>query len=308
LALGLATLLATTVAGAQTVVRGQVLDAATTTGVAGASVAVRQGSGALAVGSTEADGGFVLAFEMGASRDARPVTLLVEHPGYVSGSRTLTITGGAPDSPFYRIDLLPSAIASCRLERPHLVVVGHFRSPATTQPVSDLSLRIADALTYSLLTRLQQVHVPSDFQPIFLACDEVQLRTVSLAGSYARALQAHVFVSGDVQPDDDHFRVSTYVGDRYDLFTPPLRTVNRGVDLDDPGAAEVDAVTHAAILLAVAVGYQQAGKPAPCVDVTLAAEDVLGEINPGLLTAVRERRRQCQEQLPHRGLLVGGGS
>ncbi len=260
----------------------------------------------LATGTSDTSGHFRFSFDLGSGPDAHALKLLGSGANFASGSRDVIVSSGSPDLPFYSLGLLPQDVAACLLDSPFLVIIGHFRSSSSDTPFTDFSERIADALTYNLnydlLLPLQEVKILRDFQPVFYRCDEATPRTKQLAGTYARALKAHAFISGDVQHQQGQFRVSTYVGDAYDLFVPPLRTVNEGVDLSDPGAAKLDPNTHAAILLALAAGYEQSGRFAECVDVAVAAD----QLDPGISTLLRQTiQRQlasCQEKLPNRGL------
>lgn len=132
-------------------------------------------------------------------------------------------------------------------------------------------------------------------------------RIVTLSGAFAKALRANAFLSGDVNPDGDRFKVSTYVSDRFDLFVPPFRTVNEKVNLNDPGAAQLDPNTHAAILVSVATAYHEQLLYPECVEVSIAAEQLAGEHNSAIRDAARKRREVCQERLGNRGLLRGIG-
>jgi len=292
-------------AHAETIIKGQLIDQTASSAVTGASLEVRRGDDLLGTGTSDADGRFSLAVDAGAAPEARVLTLLARHPDFAEASQNVVVSAGAADRPFYRLELLPRSLVRCRLQQAHGVVVGYFRSPTTEEQFRDLSSRIADALTYSLLTRLQEVHVPSDFQPLFLECTEAKPRSITLAGAYARALGADAFVSGDVNPDDGRFRVSAYVGDRFELFVPPRRTVNPGVNLDDPGAAQLDPLTHGAILVAIASGYERAGRYAECVDVTVAAGRLVEDTASPVARALLDKRADCQAQLANRGLLRG---
>ena len=118
-------------------------------------------------------------------------------------------------------------------------------------------------------------------------------------GHRTRGAQHHLLHGGAQQ---GQFRISTYVGDAYNLFVPPLRTVNEGVDLSDPGAAKLDPDTHAAILLALAAGYEQAGRFAECVDVAVAADQLDPDISPPLRRTIQRQLANCQDKLPNRGL------
>jgi hypothetical protein len=287
---------------AATIVKGRAIDETAAAGIAGVTLELRQGERVLARAASDQDGAFTLVFDIGLSPQAQAVTLLASHPDFVAVSKNIAIASGAPDSPFYPLELLPARLARCRLQRGHNVVVGYFRSPASAAPYSELASRIADALTYSLLTRLQEVHVPTALQPLFLACEDARPRTIALSGSLARALGAAAFLSGDVKQQDATYRISAYVADPFELFVPPLRTVNEQVDLDDPGAAQLDPDTHAAILTAIAASYEEEQRYAECVDVTVAAERILG----GLSAVLEQARTQCQRRLAHRGLLPGG--
>jgi hypothetical protein len=289
------------VPGVETTVKGELTDRATESAVVGATVEVMRGDKVLATGNSDLEGRFSLPVEVNPDPKPQNLTLAVRHTDYVSLSQVIVITSGRTDSSSYELELLPKALTNCIMSRDHGVIVGHF-GPAASVPsgdFSDLSNRIAIALTYNLLPRIQQLHMPLDFQPFFQACEEARPRSIIAAGGFAEALGADAFVSGFVSQSGDRYRVDAYVGDPYDLFVPPLKTSNDDVDLDDPSAADFDRSTHAAILTALAAGYEKEGKTVECVEVTVVAEHVLGGLSP----AIEETRRRCQGALVNAGLL-----
>jgi hypothetical protein len=161
--------------------------------------------------------------------------------------------------------------------------------------------RIAEALQFDLLTRLQVAHLPPELQPSFQPCEQAQPRVLQQGKSLAQALRADVFLFGNVAVRDSKYDVSTYVSDAYELFTHPKPYTNRSVDLDNPSAAQMDPQAHAAVLTAVAAGLEKAGNCEAGITVTIAAERILGKVDP-MIAAIRER---CQQQLPHVDLLPG---
>jgi hypothetical protein len=157
-------------------------------------------------------------------------------------------------------------------------------------------------LQFDLLTRLQAERLPPELQPTFEPCEQAQPRALQDGKSIAQALQADVFLSGNVAVRDSKYDVSTYVSDAYELFTRPEPYTNHSVDLNNPSVAQMDPKTQAAVLAAVAAGLEKVGNCEASITVTIAAERVLGKVDP-MITAIRER---CQQTLPHMGLLPGG--
>ena len=289
------------VPGAETTVKGELTDRATGSVVVGATVEVVRGDKVLTSGNSDIEGRFNLPVEVSPDLVAQNLTLAVRHDEYVDLSEVVVITKGRPDRSSYQLELLPKALTNCMISGELGVIVGYF-GPADSTPsvqFADFSNRIAIALTYNLLPRIQQMHIPEDSQPAFQACGEAQPRSITTAGGFAEALGADAFVSGFVSQSGDRYRVDAYVGDPYGLFVPPLKTTNDDVDLDDPGAADFGPSTQAAILTALAAGYEEEGKPVECVDVTVAAEHVLGGLSP----AIEATRRRCQGGLANVGLL-----
>jgi hypothetical protein len=103
-------------------------------------------------------------------------------------------------------------------------------------------------------------------------------------------LGADALVFGHVSPAQVRFDVTTFVGDSYEVFVPPAPFVNRKVDLNTPEAAALDSKTHAAILTAIAAGYESKKKYSECVEVTVAAEQLTQNLSPEL----RKIRERCQ--------------
>ncbi len=299
LASGATLLLSAAPLAGQTIVAGKVSDPTSGAGVTGAALEVRLGGQVVGRGSSVQRGEFQIAVDVPAT-GVHQATVLIEHESFDSKSAPVVIQAGRPQPRFLQIEIVPRGLGACSAGGEHGGIVGHFGTPAGSS--GDFPRKIANALTRNLLTRVQAEHVPEDFQPAFTACAEAKPRSFVHGGNFARLLAADVFVSGDLRPTTDGYDVYAYVSDRFDLFAPALETVNAAVKLDNPGAAELDASTLAAILVAVARSYQEDGHAAECVDVTRAAEALLGDLTP----EIEAQRGRCQGGLDHRGLVRGG--
>lgn len=282
---------------AATIVVGQIVDQTTESGIGGVSIKVKSGGNTLGEAVTRQGGNFTVAFDIGSSMNVRNVTLLIEHEDFEEQSLLLTITAGRPDKPAYNVSLLPKALSGCQMQGEHGGVVGHFGS-------EELAHNVTFALTYSLLTRIQTLNLAADFQPMFVACNEARPRSPLHWGNFAKALGADVFLSGNVKQksDQNRYDVNIYVSDRFGLFIPPLHTLNQSVTLKEAAAAELEPETHAAILLAVANGYEQEREYAKCVEMTVAAEQLLQGPTP----EIEKSRQKCQAKLANLGLVEGG--
>jgi hypothetical protein len=289
------------VARGETIVLGTVVDATTKDPVPGATVAIRRGNTRLGYGATDTHGSFRFPIDVGVTPVPQQLVLAVEHDGYAGTSKIIAISGGRTDSPEYDFEVLPKALAACLRNRDHALVVGYFRPPVAGGP-SDLAPRIADALSYGLLTRLQQLRLAPEEQPFVLVCSQAQPQASSDSGALAKALHADAFLFGYVAPADGRFKVEMTVADRFDLLVPPTRASSPDVDLDDPAAARLDPRVHEAILTALIAGYARADRHAECVEVTVAAERILGSLPP----VIADARRRCQDALRNRGLLREG--
>lgn len=283
------------------VVNGTLRDPTTDGPIVGATVEVYSGTEKLGFDKSDSSGRFRVELEMAESAEPRSTQLLISHEDFVERSADVVIAPGQTEHESYSLDLLPRELSRCVLEGGHAVVVGHFRWP-NDLPFRDLTSRIAEALTYSLHTRLQQQHLPVHYQPRVFACKEAEPRDVNRAGNIARALRADAFLTGDVLRENGAYTVSAQVSDRFELFVPPRRSESRGVSLEIPGAAQLDPSTHADVLTAVAKGYEEEGKYAECVEVTVAAERILGSLGP----AIQQRRESCQARTANHALLNEG--
>jgi hypothetical protein len=253
---------------------GAVSDLTTEAAVAGATVEIRCGVEALAEGVTDGAGRFDLAF----ASCREPATLSVKHDQYTEQSRPVPA-----DQAETAVALLPKALGACVIKNAQGIVVGHFRPPLSGSDTGgDLAGRIAEALTYDVLTVIQTLNLPPALQPRFLACDEAKPRSVDFAAGYARALGADAFLVGSVEPADGAFNVRAFVGDAFQLFKPPLPSVTVGVALNDPAVARLAPEMHGAILTAVARGYAERRMFRECVDVAVAAERLIGRRTPAL--------------------------
>ncbi len=273
---------------------GTVRDLATESAINGAAVEVACGVQVVAEGVTDASG----EFELGVPPCRENTTLSIKDELYVEHAETIR-----KGEEKHVIALLPKALGGCVIKNAQGVVVGHFRPPVSTpEGGNDIAGRIADALTYDLLTLLQTLNLPPALQPRFVGCDEASPRSLGFATGYARALGADALLLGDVEPADGAFRVSALIGDAFDMFEPPFRSTTTGVALNDPSTAKLGRDMRAAILTAVARGLGERGKFAECVDVAVAAEHLLGQKTP----ALAETLRRCQGETGLTDLRRGG--
>jgi len=281
---------------------GSVADATTAAPLAGAEVSIRRGSEVLASDRSDADGRFRLSFDVGPRPEALNLKLFVKHRGFEEASKDVVVASGKPDSSSYRFDLLPEAVSPCRRHRGHAVVVGYFRPPTSATGDLDLSSRIRDALNPNLLTEIQKLRLRPDAQPIVIACGQARPQATSDYPTLAKALRADAFLSGYVSPSGSKFKVQMNVADRFDVLVPPPQISNPDVDLDDPQAARLALEAQKAILIALVTGYRSGEEYAECIEVTVAAERILGTLPP----EIDQERQKCQKALPNHGLLAGG--
>ena len=269
---------------------GTATDRVTGVGIQGADVVVRVGDSILQRSLSDANGRFSFTFRV--RRSAGVAELVVGHQNYVPASRPLKFSADAIAPWNHAVDLLPRGIADCRIKDATGIVVGHFLPPVAGRDLAagDLAQRITTTLTYDLLSRIQPLNLPPETLPHFVACGEASPRSPEVAAGYARALDADVFLSGNVEVASSGYDVRTLVADRFKLFEPPFPSITRNVQLGDPAAAHFDASTHAAILTAIARGYEDRKRYATCVEITVAAEGMLGR-STGELTQTRSR---CQ--------------
>jgi hypothetical protein len=291
-----------TLAAADSLAAGKILHAISGNPVIGASVTLQKSGQTIGSAITDTGGVFSIPLNLPPSPRHQTLTLRAAHGNFVPVSVPVQTDRGTPTETIYKLTLLPKELAGCLGETGKKVVVGHIRPPLG-ETVADLPSRIAEALQFDLLTRLQEKHLNSEVQPIFEACAGAEPKSIMHGGQWARALKAHAFLSGSVNRGQSDFDVSTLVSDAYDLFDGPQRSKNHAVDLNDPSAAQMDPKTHATILVAVAKGYENARLYAECVDTTVVAEGILGASSPMIIAV----RASCQAKLRHTGLVPGGG-
>lgn len=300
--LGVLCLLASAGARADSIVAGSIEDAVTGGAVPAAGVTVHLGGQSIGITTSGNDGSFRVLVSVPVRSEPQNLKLIVHRDGYAEASRDVVVVSGRTDANTYKVLLQRREVADCRQSREHGVAVGYFRPPAAASADVDLAGRIRDALSYDLLTRVQQSSLRPESQPFIWACPQAKPQVEKDYTGWARALNADAFLAGYAAPAGQRFKIEMLVADRYGSAEMPTRTTSKDVDLDDPAAARMDASAHAAILAALLSGYQRSGKYAECVEVSVAAERILGRLPPGFADV----RRQCQAKLPNRGLLPGG--
>jgi hypothetical protein len=284
------------------IVAGAVKDSSTGAPLAGADVTIRHGATDLSSTISAADGAFQLPFEIVVKPEAQNLTLLVRKDPFVSSSHKIIVTAGRANATSFTVELVPQAVAECIRPSSRSVVVGYFRPSAASTIDPDIAARVADALNFDLLVRMQQ-GLSSGALPSIIACGGAKPRTVGDYASFAKVLRADAFLVGSVNDTAlTKVKVEMAVIDGFGVLPAPLRASSREVNLDDPSVARLDASAHAAILTALVGGYELAGKFADCVDFTTAAARIVGTLPPQLQAA----RSRCEQRLPNRGLTSGG--
>ena len=289
------------------IIKGQVKDLTSNAPIPGVTVSIHEQGKLRSAESSSNKGEFTLAFTSSKlTTEPHSFKLKIVHEDFADFSQTINISENKLDKDYYLIKLFPKKLIQCQFgdeenKRPW-VVIGYF-SRKKNQVLADLSSRIASALTYDLkynvLTLLQEIHVSNELLPYFGVCQQAQPRSLHSGGLLSKALGADAFISGDVSKDENGYTVRTYISDSFSLFDPPIRSENKGVNLDDPGAAHLALNTHANIMLAIASSYKNTQRYEDCIDVSVAAERLGGE----LTEQIKRIRQQCQKKIPHRGLL-----
>jgi hypothetical protein len=288
---------------AQTIVAGTARDATTSAPVIGARITIRRGSEILGSTVTGAEGVFQLPFEIVVRPEAQNLKLFVSLDEYVDASQDVTIISGRPNAASYRFELIPRSVANCIRSRNHTVVVGYFRPSTSSAGDPDLAARVADALNYDLLVRMQQGRLARDSLPIVVACGKARPQAALDYTTFAKVLHADAFLGGYVDDSGSgRVKVEMSVADRFELLVPPRRSSSKDVNLDDPAVTRLDPSAHAAILTALVTGYERAGKFAECIEVTAAAAQIVRQLPKELV----EAQRRCRKAVPNTGLLPGG--
>ena len=280
-------------------VGGSLADVTTMQPVMGATVTLRQDDAVLDTDRSDAEGRFALSYTAAQRTGRQELKLFVDDPGYVADSSDIAIDPGRTDSGDHAIQLVPISIRACRRAGAHAVIIGYFRPPSTTPQMGDLAKRIRDTLEYELMPPLQQGNATRNDPPIVVVCGTANPPSDADYPGFAKALEADAFVGGYVVAQAALSTVVMKIADRFDVLRPLAEAESAPVDLDDPRAARLGADAHRPILIALATGYEHAGRPAECVEVTTAAQTILGVLPPELAAA----RQRCQAGLPNRGLL-----
>jgi hypothetical protein len=300
--LGMLCLLVSTAARADTTIAGSIEDLVTGSAVGAASVTVHKGGESIGITTSGNDGSFHVLVSLPARPEPQNLKLIVHRDGYAEASRDVVVVSGRTDANTYKVVLERREVVDCRQSRDHGVAVGYFRPPAAGSADMDMAGRIRDALSYDLLTRVQQSRLRPESQPFIWACPGARPQVEKDYVGWAKALNADAFIAGYVAPAGQRFKVEMLVADRFSAANMLTRTTSKDVDLDDPAAARMDASAHTAILAALLSGYHRSAKYAECIEMCVAAERILGRLPPALEVV----RSQCQAQLPNRGLVPGG--
>ncbi len=288
--------------GATIIVGGTVRDASTGAAISGVDITIRRGGTDLGAAVSGTDGTFQLPFEIESRPEAQHLTVLARKDAFDSGSRTIVVTAGKATPRSFDFELVPAFVAECRRSVDHTLVVGYFRPAAASAGDPDIASRVADALNFDLLVRMQQ-QLAATALPSIIACGGARPRAVADYQRFAKVLDSDAFLVGWVDNAAlSKVKLEMAVIDGYGVLAAPLRASGGEVNLNDPALARLKPEAHAAILTALVNGYEKAGKFAECVEFTSAAARIIGTL-PQPLQEVRSR---CEQRVPNRGLLPGG--
>jgi len=291
---------------AATIVTGSVVSSTSGAPVVGATVSVRRGNSTLGTDASKADGKFRVVFDVGVDSAAQQLKLFAEHPDYAPVTNDVTVTSGRVQPASVTFRLLPNSVKDCLRSQSHSIVVGYFRPPADYPTQGDFAGRIVENLSYDLLPQLQQLNAfranPA-LQPTARECQAARPQSPSEYGNFAKALNADAFLGGYVVPAGELFKVEMSVADRFGQLAQPVRASSPNVNLNDPAATHLSPAAHETLLAILAIGYEKDRRYAECVEVTVAAERILGGL-PQSLAATRQR---CRAALGNNGLLGEAG-
>ena len=303
--LSLAVILVMPAASADTIVQGRVVDVSTDSPIIGASLELIHGAEVLAVGDTDLEGRFMLQFPFDPVPEQQTLLLRTKKQTYATSPLKVVVTSGRPDLDAYHVEMIPEGLAACPRGTPYLVTVGRFFDPPSGDNVATLSGRLARALSLQLAPELQKKHLPQDLQLSFVECTSASPHSLAHLANYAKAVGAQVFIAGDVIESGARFTVRTYFGDRYGVFPSTASVVNEDIDIRDPGAVVLGADTYAYMLVALTHGYVEKEHYAACVDICVAAEQLMRELLPDQVPprVLSNQREFCQARTANAGLL-----
>jgi hypothetical protein len=287
---------------AATNLSGMAVDSITGRPLAGVLVQARRAEVTLRSATTEGDGTFQILVELPQQPAQQSLDLVLSRDGYTTVTHVVTVSAGRADQLSYRLVLPRSEAADCAPTWARTVVVGHVRQPISATRDLALSRRIGEVLQYDLLAEVQKTHLPSDQQPIVLACPKAEPRDLMEHSLWAKALKADAFVAGAAEPVEQRFRVDLQVSASHGEAGLPALASTPPLNLDRPQSADLGRSALTPIVLALLRAYAAEGRYAECVEFAGAAQRALG-VNP----EVRKLRESCQAKLPNSALLVEGG-
>lgn len=299
--LALAILFMSATAHAATNVSGVATDFINNQPLAGALVTVSSGQTPLGTATTDGDGVFQLFVNIPVSSASQTLSLSVSLPGYATVARNVIVTSGRTDQLSYRVPLVRNEALNCHPSWTRTIVVGHVRPPTSATTDMALSQRVSEVLQYDLLTEVQKTHLPTQQQPVVVACPDAQPRALGEFADWAKALKVDAFVAGAAQPVNHRFRVDLHISSRYGASPIPSAVQTPPMNLDLPSSADLGRAALEPIMISLLKAYLAVGNYADCVEFSMAAEHAVGKTK-----ALTDLRAACQAKLPNRGLLSGG--
>lgn len=284
---------------ADSILGGTVTDGITLGPVPSAEIKIEYAGKTLGTGTTNIDGVYSVPIAIPPDIPANVTMIVSARSGNDTGSSNFQVSAGNPISAAQDISLYPEWVRKCRSTNKHSVIIGGFLSPASGN-LSELSRRVARSLDFALNTRLQTIRLNLELLPWFQDCDAAKLATNRLGGNVAKVLRADAFVDGAVTQTSgaSSFDISMWVSDAYGLFSMPMTSSSKSVDLGNPSGASIAAETHVAVLASIAAGLASKNDCVNAIAVLSVAERLVDAVPPYLTTL----RANCESRVPNAGL------
>ena len=243
------------------------------------------------------------------------ITIIAEQPGYQPASAGVRIVQFNPTEDTYHLRLTPLSLVGCP-RNPRAVVLGRFHPPLSA-PDLNPNPALQSLLEYHFARRMQIREIRArldpngpDLLPEVIRCEGAEPAQVS-GHRIVDEFGWQSLLWGRISEAPEGFDVDLHIADAGHVFQPPFATTSTAVDLEHPLDAVLSELAQSALLVGIMFNLARSGQ----CEAAIYVGDVVDELAPdpvpeGAWTEIRDKRldigRRCQDQLPHRGLLVGG--
>ncbi|MFK7734278.1 MAG: CHAT domain-containing protein, partial [Pseudomonadales bacterium] len=278
-----------------TAIEGKIIDQTINSVVSNAEVTVENLDGQSITTTTDSQGVFALQIPESALAGIEKVAVRYVADGYKSNKESIPLPGSNANAYPFEILAVPENLEQCSGKMGRVVTVGNFSDARDGTTIRNTFKK---NLERSILIKLGEKHLNPNHKPAFTTCTEAQPESPSYTSGFAKTLGTDVFLHGEVSGGQSNYTVTTFLGDKHDLFNGDINS-GQSKDLTDPKFAKLDNATQRNVLLALARSYADDKKYSSCI----TAAQVALEFSATNSDDIEQQLDYCEKSNDHAAMM-----